>query len=155
MCPQSLGANTVSDTPLLRIDQEIGTAVAAIADSGLPALPVVDDAGCLVGIFGEREFITALFPGYVGELSSAAFVPRSVEHLLEMRGACRREPVGDHMNAERIRVSEDYSDIQLAETFLHHRVLIIPIVDSARRPVAVVTRGDFFRALVNRFRTMV
>ena len=36
----------------------------------------------MVGIFGEREFITALFPGYVGSLRHAASVPKSIDALL-------------------------------------------------------------------------
>ena len=47
-------------------------------------------------------------------------------------------------------VEDDYSDTQLAELFLHHRVLIIPIATDGRVH-AVVTRRDFFRALVARF----
>jgi len=43
----------------------------------------------------------------------------------------------------------DFSDTQLAEIFLHHRVLIIPIVD-AGRVTGIVTREDFFRALAQR-----
>ncbi len=154
MTPQSIGTETVRKTPLLRDDQDIGSAVRTIVDSELPALPVIDGDHRLVGIFGEREFITALFPGYVGQLRSAAFVPRSVEHLIEKRAACRGEPVGRHMNSERIAVPEAYSDIQVAETFLHHRVLIVPIVDASGHPVGVITRADFFSALVDRFRAI-
>jgi CBS domain-containing protein len=152
MTPQSLGAATVRDAPVLRDDQDIGSAVETIVASDLPALPVVDANDRLVGIFGEREFITALFPGYVGQLRSAAFVPRSVEHLLQTRATCRREPVAHHMNREEVAVAEDYSDIQVAETFLHHRVLIVPIIDAFRHPTGLITRTDFFRALVDRLR---
>jgi len=38
----------------------------------VPALPVVNVAGTLVGVFGEREFIGALFPGYLTTLGYAA-----------------------------------------------------------------------------------
>ena len=41
------------------------------------------------GIFGEREFMTALFPGYVGELASAAMVNRSIDDTIERRESCR------------------------------------------------------------------
>ena len=54
-----------------------------------------------------------------------------------------------HMNTDHIDVGEDFSDIQLAEIFLHHRVLIIPIVDGDR-VTGIVTREDFFRALAQR-----
>ncbi len=135
---------------LLRDDMPVAEAVRAVLDSGLPALPVVDGDEKLVGIFGEREFLGALFPKYVKELPYAAFVPKSIESVLEKRASCRTEPVREHMNTEHVDVAPDYSDVQLAETFLHHRVLIVPVTD-AGRVVGVVTRSEFFAGLARRF----
>ena len=73
----------VRDAPLLREDATVEEAVKGILDSGLPALPVVDDRKQLAGIFGEREFMAALFPGYVRELRFAGFVPKSLDEALE------------------------------------------------------------------------
>jgi CBS-domain-containing membrane protein len=132
------------------VDHTVGAAVEQLVESGLPALPVVDSDDCLVGIFGEREFMAALFPGYLQELKYAGFVPGTLDEALEKRAACRRESVGGHMNTEHVDVSVDFSDAQLAETFLHHRVLIVPVAD-AGRVAGVVTRADFFRRLAERF----
>jgi hypothetical protein len=44
---------------------------------------------------------------------------------IEKRAGCRDEPVGDYMHTEHIDVGPDFSDAQIAETFLHHRVLIV------------------------------
>lgn len=147
--PDSITQATMIRAPLLRDDQPVGDAVALLAGQELPALPVVDAGGKLVGIFGEREFISALFPKYVGTLSSAAFVRRSLDDVLEKRAPCRREPLSEHMNTEHIDVPDDVADVQLAEVFLHHRVLIIPVVRDGK-PVGVVRRSDFFRALAQR-----
>jgi CBS domain-containing protein len=138
------------ETPVIRDDAPVGEAVRAVLESGLPALPVVDARGALCGIFGEREFMGALFPGYLKELSYAGFVSRALEDALEKRAGCRTEPVRQYMNTEHIDVGSDYSDAQIAETFLHHRVLILPVVED-RRPIGVITRSDFFRALAQRF----
>jgi CBS domain-containing protein len=121
-----------------------------LVESELPALPVVTEEGALAGIFGEREFISALMPGYLGELKHASFVPASIDELIEKRDECRSETVAQHMNTEDIAASPGASDVQLAETFLHHRVLIIPIVDN-RSVRGVVTRTDFFRELGMKF----
>jgi hypothetical protein len=50
-----------------------------------------------VWIFGEREFMAALFLGYVRQLGYAGFVPRKLDDALEKQAACRGEPVADHM----------------------------------------------------------
>ena len=58
--------------PLLHVDDTIETAVGRLVESQLSALPVVDQRERFVGVFGEREFMSALFPGYLGQLSSGA-----------------------------------------------------------------------------------
>ena len=150
MSPQSISAPIVRDTPVLRQDAPVEEAVRDILDSGLPALPVVDERGKFAGIFGEREFMAALFPGYVRELRFAGFVRKGLDEALEKRAACRRETVGKHMNTEHVDVPTDASDVQVAETFLHHRVLIAPVTDRGAVQ-GVITRSDFFARLAVRF----
>jgi CBS-domain-containing membrane protein len=135
---------------VLRDDDRVDNAVRQLLDSELPALPVLDARGVLRGIFGEREFMGALFPGYLKELKYAGFVPRALEDALKKRAGCRAEPVRQYMNTEHIDVGADFSDAQVAEIFLHHRVLILPVVED-RQVIGVITRSDFFRALAERF----
>jgi CBS domain-containing protein len=149
LSPRTLTDQVAREAPLLQAAEPLGHAVAHVLASGLPALPVVDQDR-LVGIFGEREFIAALFPRYLGELSYAGFVPHTLDDALEKRESCRAELVREHMNTEHVDVDADYSDAQVAETFLHHRVLIVPITERGR-VVGVIARSDFFRALASRF----
>jgi CBS domain-containing protein len=144
--PRSLGEHTIKQVPLLREDEIVGEAVRRIMEASVPALPVVNEDGRYRGIFGEREFIGAIFPGYLAELGSAAFVTEALETELEKRQSCQLEPVAKYMNTEHIDVGGKWSDAQLAETFLHHRVLIIPVVEDGEVR-GIVTRWDFFRAL--------
>jgi CBS domain-containing protein len=94
--------------------------------------------------------MAALFPGYVKELRFAGFVGKRLDDVLEKRAACRAEPVGQHMNTEHVDVPTEASDVQVAETFLHHRVLIVPVVDGGELQ-GVITRSDFFVSLAERF----
>ena len=150
MTPDQLSRELVRETPLLRQSDTVGAAVEKLQESGLPALTVVDEDERLVGIFGEREFMGALFPGYLKQLGYAGFVRSTLDDALEKRAACRVEPVGDHVHTEHIDVPSDFSDVQVAETFLHHDVLVVPVVDSGKVR-GVITRADFFRRLAERF----
>jgi CBS-domain-containing membrane protein len=150
MSPRTIAELVHRETPLIRRDEQVAPAVERLLESQLPALPVVDEHERYAGIFGEREFITALFPGYLGALGSAGFVPKSIDVALEKRQSCRSDSVSKYMNTEHIDVGPDFSDVELAEIFLHHRVLIIPITDQ-KRVAGVITRSDFFRALAERF----
>ena len=60
------------------------------------------------------------------------------------------ETVGKYMNTEHVEVAPDFADTQVAEIFLHHRVLIVPSSTTAR-VVGVIPRADFFRAVAERF----
>ena len=138
------------DAPLIRALDTVGDATRRVLDSAFPALPVVEDDGRLLGIFGEREFLSAIFPGYLQELKYAGFVRRSLEDALEKRRECRFEAVRTYTNTEHIDVGREFSDAQVAEIFLHHCVPVIPVVDD-RKVVGVITRSDFFRTVAERF----
>jgi CBS domain-containing protein len=150
MTPKTISDHILRDAQLLHTDDTIEDATRKLLDSDLPALPVVDAGERFVGIYGEREFMAAVFPGYLKQLKYAGFVSHSLDDALERNEACRRETVAKHMNTEHVDVPPDYSDIQIAETFLHHRVLVVPIVDDGKVQ-GLITRGDFFRVVAGRF----
>lgn len=141
---------TLREIEPLRADDLIGPAARRVIDEGLPGLPAVEADGSFAGIFGEREFMTALFPGYVRELASAAMVSRSVDETIERRSSCAVEPIRGYLTTDHVLVEDNYSDTQLVEIFLHHRVLIVPIATKGRVH-ALVTRHAFFTQLAERF----
>lgn len=146
---KALIEETVVEVNPLPVDEPIGSATRKVLASGLPALPAVDPDGKFAGIFGEREFMTAFFPGYMNTLHSAAMVRRTIDETIEKRMGCAEEPIRDYLTRDHVVVEDDHSDTQLAELFLHHRVLVIPIATKGKVH-AVVTRADFFRALASR-----
>jgi CBS domain-containing protein len=151
--PNSIVKQTLREVEPLSAEELIGPAARRVIEEGLPALPAIEADGSFAGIFGEREFLAALFPGYVGELGSGAMISRSADETIERRSHCSAEPIRKYMTTDHILVEDDYSDTQLAEIFLHHRVLIVPVA-SKGRVHAVITRGDFFTELVSRFGTI-
>ena len=151
MSPRTVTDPLLREAPLVRASDTVANATPAVLDSSLPAVPVVDDRDRLVGIFGEREFLGAVFPAYLKELKYAGFVKRSLEDALEKRRECRSEAVSAYMNTEHIDVGADFSDAQVAEIFLHHRVLIVPVVNDDGRVQGIITRADFFRTVAERF----
>jgi CBS domain-containing protein len=150
MSPRQVSEPLVREAPTVRDTDPVQAATEALLASDLPAVPVLDGRDRLVGIFGEREFLGAVFPGYLRELKHAGFVRRSLDEALEKRDECRVEPVKDHMNSEHIAVERDFADVAVAEIFLHHRVLLVPVIDEGRL-AGVITRADFFRSVAERF----
>ena len=150
MTPRAISQHALHHPPVLRVDDTVQTAVEQVLESGMPALAAADAKDRFAGIFGEREFMSALFPGYVKQLRHAAFLPRSLDEALEKRESCRLEPVGQHLTTGHVEVGPDFSDVQVAEIFLHHRVLVVPVIADGRVE-GLLTRRDYFRALAERF----
>jgi CBS domain-containing protein len=150
MSPRSASDVALQRPPTLGVDDPVGSAARQVLDSGLPALAVVDRRGRFAGIFGEREFLTAVFPGYLSELRHTKFLRRSVDEGLEMREAARTEPVSRHMTTDHVDVGPDFSDAQVAEIFFHHRVLVLPVISNGRVD-GLITRPEFFRVIAERF----
>ena len=147
--PDSIVKATIQEIQPLGVDESVLVAAHKVLDTGLPALPAVEADGAFTGIFGEREFMAAMFPAYVGTLASARMISRTIDETIERRAECRDESIREYLTTDHVLVEDDYSDTQLAELFLHHRVLIIPIATDGRVH-AVVTRNDFFRGLTER-----
>jgi len=147
--PDSIVKETIREIEPLSADDQVGEAAKRVIEADLPGLPAVEDDGSFAGIFGEREFMAALFPGYVGELASAAMISRTLDETIERRDACRHEPIRKYLTTDHVLLKDDYSDTQLAETFLHHRVLVVPLANEGIVH-AIVTRNDFFRELAKR-----
>jgi CBS domain-containing protein len=150
MSPRSISELALHHPPVLHAGDAVEPAVRVVLESGLPALAVVDERERFAGIFGEREFMAALFPGYLEQLRHAAFLSRSLDEALEKREACRREPISRYMTTDHVEVGPDFGDTQVAEIFLHHRVLVVPVVADGRVE-GLLTRRDFFRAVAERF----
>jgi CBS domain-containing protein len=147
--PDSIVKKTIQEIEPLRVDESVGTAARRVIEADLPALPVVNEEGEFAGIFGEREFMAALFPGYVAELASARMVSRTIDATIERRVGCRAEPISEYLTTDHVLVEDNYSDTQLAEIFIHHRVLIVPIATDGKVH-AVVTRNEFFKGLAEK-----
>jgi CBS domain-containing protein len=150
MSPRSVSELALHHPPVLHTADDVESAVRAVLESGMPALAVVDERERFAGIFGEREFMSALFPGYLNQLRHAAYLPRTLDAALEKRDSCRRDPIAKYLTTDHVEVGPDVSDTQVAEIFLHHRVLVVPVVADGHVE-GLLTRRDFFRGIAERF----
>jgi CBS domain-containing protein len=147
--PDSIARSATREEEPLRADDPVGLAARRVIEAGLPALPAVEEDGSFAGTFGEREFMIALFPGYVGTLTSSAMISRTIDDAIDRREGCADEPIRKYLTTDHVVVDDDYADTHLAELFIHHRVSVIPVATEGRVH-AVVSRSDFFRALAER-----
>ena len=113
----------------------------------LTDLPVVDDDGRMVGLFGEKELIRAVSPSYLEELSDTTFVTRDFEDIAEEARKVMHRPVEDFMRRDYATLEPDFSILHCCELFLHRRQGVIPLLDDGR-PVGLIRRSDLGRAII-------
>ena len=95
MSPKKLTELALRDTPLLHTTDTVAGALQKLLDRRITALPVVDEQDQYAGIFGEREFIAALFPGYVKDLKGAVPQPTQPVSIEEMNEAIAAAAAAD------------------------------------------------------------
>mgnify|MGYP001462595792 CR=1 FL=1 len=148
--PRAIVESTIREVEPLRESDTVEDATKRVLEAGLPALPVVDERGRFAGIFGEREFMTALFPGWIRTVGWSAMLTRSLDDVIQQREECRTEAIDRYLTRDHVLVDEDFADAHIAEIFLHHRVLIVPVARNGE-VYGVITRSDFFRVFAERF----
>lgn len=111
-----------------------------LADRGVSGAPVVDDAGLLVGVVSEKDFLVRMGIG-----STPTFM-QIIAHCLNNKGCVvtelRNHGVAEIMSAPPISAGEEITIADMATLFARHRINRLPIVDTARRPIGIVTRTD-------------
>lgn len=125
-------ATQVMRAPVVTVaaDDAVAHAWRVLRDSRIHQAPVVDAAGNLVGIVGERDLLTAI--DIDGE--------RVIETLQRRVRDVMTTPVVAAAAATDIR--------RIAAVMLDHGVAGVPIVNDAGRLVGFVSRSDVLRAVV-------
>src|SRR6476646_10838944 len=117
-----MSKNVVSVLPTTPVTDAAGT----LSYRGFTALPVVNEAGELIGIVTEADLIRNRFP--------------------DDPSATPGTTVGDVMTSPVVGVSHDADVTMIARAMLTAQRRSMPIVDGSTL-VGVVTRGDIVRAL--------
>jgi CBS domain-containing protein len=120
------------DTPLRDAAREM-------VRSGVEGLPVVDAAGRVIGILGERELLPHLLRNY---LSSGG-----VHRPTPNGPAGRRSTVRDVMTRQVLCVSPEQPLAEVANLMANKDVDRVPVVREGRL-IGVLTRGDIVRKLI-------
>lgn len=115
----------------------IGEAIAVLAGRGITTLPVVDDAGRLLGLLTEDDVIQATyFPDPRSDGGPDAGV--SLSGGVTVRAIMRRPAAGTH---------PDTDITALAEGMLERRIRSIPVLERGR-VIGIVTWQDLLRAQI-------
>jgi len=120
----------------------IATAIAVMRDRGVRHLPVVDDAGALVGMLSDRDLRDAVFaPAFAEHLSLVAR-----RRLRGLSAALEGLRVKDVMTWDAVTTKPEASLAQAAAVMFEGRFGSLPVVEKDEL-VGIITERDVLRAL--------
>ena len=114
-------------------DETLADAKRILDENHIGRLPVMDQAGKLVGIISDRDVKKALGPD-AG--------PAEIKDIMAKR------TVAEAMSPDPVKVHIYDTIEEAAQIMLEHRISGLPVVDDQGMVVAVITQNDIFRALV-------
>ncbi len=128
----------------ITIDPEapIATAIAVMRDKSVRHLPVVDDAGRLLGMISDRDLRDAVFaPAFAEHLSLVAR-----RRLRGLSATLEELRVKDVMTWDAVTTKPEASFAQAAAVMFEGRFGSLPVVEKDEL-VGIITERDVLRAL--------
>ncbi|GBD33327.1 MAG: hypothetical protein KatS3mg081_0485 [Gemmatimonadales bacterium] len=128
----------------VRADAKLREAARLIIEHNVPSLPVVSDAGELLGMVSHRELLRVVLPKYVKRVSSGEWIAstlrgRAAEDPLEL-------PVRDVMDRSVLCISEGQTLADVASLMATKEIDRFPVVRDGIL-VGFITRGDIVRRI--------
>jgi CBS domain-containing protein len=111
----------------------------------IPALPVVDENGVLVGNISEMDLLKNLLPTMDDIMSGNAIM--EMAHMIPNYSDSMKRKVSELMTPEPVSVSPDMHVIKATARMTSHRFRRIPVADKEGKLVGVMSLGDVHKAL--------
>ena len=144
-------ADVMSHDPIVVGPQTpLNEAIQILAERHISGLPVVDDAGQLVGIISETDLMwqeTGVTPPpYIMFLDSVIYLKNPAQYERDIHKALG-QTVGEVMTSDPIAVSPDKPLKEAAQLMHEQEVRRLPVLDAEGHVVGILTRGDIIRAM--------
>jgi CBS-domain-containing membrane protein len=142
----SLSSLYTTEFVALRHTDAVGHATAEMLRHGVTDLPIVDDAGKLVGLFKLDRLFASLLPkgALMGHGMDLEFVGGTLDDLREHMHRVDREPVAAYLvPADAVR--EDSTPIEVV-LLLYRGANAVPVVDAQGTLVGMVSARELLSA---------
>ncbi|ELS03127.1 putative transcriptional regulator, contains C-terminal CBS domains [Xenococcus sp. PCC 7305] len=125
-------------------------AISILAENKFSGLPVVDDAGKLVGVISESDLMWQESgiesPPYIMFLDSIIYLKNPARYNQEIHKALG-QTVGEVMSDRPITVEAEQSVPDAARIMHDKKVRRLPVVDEEAKIIGIVTQGDVIKMM--------
>ncbi len=144
-------ADVMSRNPIVvRPETPLNEAIHILAEQRISGLPVVDEAGTLVGIVSETDLMwqeTGVTPpAYIMFLDSVIFLKNPAQYERDLHKALG-QTVGEVMSRDPVTVAPDKLLRDAAQMMHDRNVHRLPVVDETGNVIGILTRGEIVRAM--------
>jgi CBS domain-containing protein len=135
-----------TDVKTMRPDQTVEEAADVLAQRRIGAVPVVDDAGKVIGLLRDEDLIISEarlhMPTVIHFLGADFALPSALNRFEHELKQVAGGTVGDVMSTEFPTIGPDNSVEDLATMMHESDVTHVPVVDADTKLVGIVARGD-------------
>ncbi len=143
------------DAITVRAETSLIEAAKIMTDHKFNGLPVVDESGALVGIITEYNLISSAsgihLPTLQSVLGNLPIFSKDKTEFTEEIAAVTKLTAKDVMNNDPLTLASTATYDEVVRAFQdHHGVNPIPVIDSTRKLVGVVSRYDVLKPLAQK-----
>ncbi|TAE55903.1 MAG: CBS domain-containing protein [Nostocales cyanobacterium] len=139
-----------SDPIVVSPETPLKEAIQILAEKRISGLPVINDAGKLVGIISETDLMwqeTGVTPpAYIMFLDSVIYLQNPATYDRDLHKALG-QTVGEVMSKNPLTITPEKYVKEAAKMIQDHKVHRLPVLDSAGKVIGILTRGDIIRAM--------
>mgnify|MGYP002713732946 FL=1 len=148
--PKTVADVMTRDPIVVRPETSLHDAIKLLAEKRISGLPVVDDAGKLIGTISETDLMwqeTGVTPpAYIMILDSVIFLKNPAQYERDLHKALG-QTVGEVMSQDLITVAPDKPLRDAAQLMHDRKIPRLPVVDPSGKVIGILTRGDIVRDL--------
>lgn len=135
----------VKDVVSIKPDNNAKEALTLLFKMQISGLPVIDTQGRLVGMFTEKDILTAILPSYIEKVGRFVYEenPKSIKKKFE---GLVNLTVSQLMRKDVVTVDENASLCEVAHLILTQKVRRIPVLNKEKRVVGIIVREDIVKA---------
>jgi len=138
------------DSITVRAETPLREAIKILAEKRIGGLPVVDDAGRLIGIISETDLMWQQAgvtpPAYFMIFDSVIYLKNPVEYQKELHKALG-QTVGEVMSKKPISISPDKPLTEAAKIMRDRKIHRLPVLDDSAQIIGILTLGDIIREM--------
>lgn len=141
-----------TDVAVVQPETPLKEAIKLLVEKRISGLPVVNEAGKLVGVLSESDLMwqeTGVdTPPYIMFLDSVIYLQNPAQYEKELHKALG-QTVGEVMSDHPISITRDRPLKEAAQVMHKREVRRLPVVDDQEAVVGIITRGDIVKTMAD------